>query len=146
MGRITALEQDRERLAALGTMAAGLAHELNNPAAAARRSASDLTDALDVWPTIHAFGDAGVERPDALQLVELQEQAVAAPRPTNSSALDAADAEDELPAVLEDAGVGRRGGWRRRWPRAGVDAAGWSGSGPWRARRRTRRCAGSPRR
>ncbi|HWF74006.1 MAG TPA: cyclic nucleotide-binding domain-containing protein, partial [Solirubrobacteraceae bacterium] len=32
MSRITALEQNRERLASLGTMAAGLAHELNNPA------------------------------------------------------------------------------------------------------------------
>ena len=32
VGRITAIEQNRERLASLGTMAAGLAHELNNPA------------------------------------------------------------------------------------------------------------------
>lgn len=34
--------QQREKLASLGTMAAGLAHELNNPAAAARRAAAHL--------------------------------------------------------------------------------------------------------
>ena len=36
--RISAIGQNRERLESLGTMAAGLAHELNNPAAAARRT------------------------------------------------------------------------------------------------------------
>ena len=37
----------RERLNALGTLAAGLAHQLNNPAAAARRSAEDLRESLE---------------------------------------------------------------------------------------------------
>jgi CRP-like cAMP-binding protein len=41
-------QQQRERMESLGTMAAGLAHELNNPAAAARRTASELADALGV--------------------------------------------------------------------------------------------------
>lgn len=39
--------QQREKLASLGTMAAGLAHELNNPAAAARRAAAHLQETSD---------------------------------------------------------------------------------------------------
>lgn len=46
--RLVALLARREKLAGLGTMAAGLAHELNNPAAALRRSAKELGPANDL--------------------------------------------------------------------------------------------------
>src|SRR5437879_7528655 len=39
--------QQREKLASLGTMAAGLAHELNNPATAARRASAHLREVVE---------------------------------------------------------------------------------------------------
>jgi signal transduction histidine kinase len=123
MSRVTALAQNRERLAGLGKMAAGLAHELNNPAAAARRAASDLTETLDVLASvIGAFVDAGIERAEAVELVEMQREALArAADATPLSSLDAADAEDELLEALEDLGVPEA--WRLAEPlaAAGVD-------------------------
>jgi signal transduction histidine kinase len=125
VSRFSALEANRERLAALGTMAAGLTHELNNPAAAAQRAAADLAEALAVLgSTIGHFVESGVERAEAQQLVELQRQALAhRAEHTSLDALDQADAEDELLAQLEALGV--HDAWRVAEPLAGagVDAA-----------------------
>jgi signal transduction histidine kinase len=125
MSRLTAIEQNRERLASLGTMAAGLAHELNNPAAAARRAASDMADAIDVvTASLGRFVESGVERSEAQGLVDLQREAAArALGRTALDALDAADAEDELRDGIEALGVGEA--WRLAEPlaSAGLDRA-----------------------
>ncbi len=107
VGRVTAIEQNRERLASLGTMAAGLAHELNNPASAARRAASDLAEALDVVSsTVGHFVDSGMEREEVVKLVDLQRAALSTCRAqTALSALDAADAEEALQDALTEVGV-----------------------------------------
>jgi signal transduction histidine kinase len=124
VSRITSAEQNRNRLASLGEMAAGLAHELNNPAAAARRAAAQMAEAVEIVSgAIGAFVESGVEREQAEGLVALQREALAA-KADAVSALDAADAEDELVERLEDLGVPEP--WRAAEPlaAAGVDA-GW---------------------
>lgn len=47
MRNVEGYTQQREKLASLGTMSAGLAHELNNPAAAARRASAHLGETAD---------------------------------------------------------------------------------------------------
>jgi signal transduction histidine kinase len=125
INRLTDIERNRERLASLGTMAAGLAHELNNPAAAARRTAAELAEALDIIGGVLAkFVSAKIERADAEELIALQQEALArAAAATALDALDAADAEDELLTRLEDLGVAEP--WRLAEPlaAAGVDQA-----------------------
>lgn len=123
--RLTQIDNDRERLASLGTMAAGLAHELNNPAAAVKRAAAQLADTLDVvMYVIKAFVAAGIEREDAERLVALQHRAAesAADRPALST-VDAADAEDEMLDRLEDLGVQEPWRFAETLAAAGVDDA-----------------------
>ena len=124
MSRITGIEQSRERLASLGTMAAGLAHELNNPAAAARRAAAQMSDALKVMSaTIGGFVEAGLSREAVGELVALQQAALARAEDASAlDALDAADAEDALLDRLEELGISEP--WRLTEPLigAGLDA------------------------
>ena len=123
MSRITAIEQNRERLASLGTMAAGLAHELNNPAAAAgraRRAAGRGRGRrrLDARP-LRRVGDRAGGCREAARPASRGDRARRAR--TALDALDAADAEDALLERLEALGIPEP--WRLAEPlaAAGVD-------------------------
>ena len=91
----TRLEQQRDRLASLGKLSAGLAHELNNPASAAKRAASQLRHILkkirdaslelgrrDLTPAQKSeieklessFTQSDVVPPDALTMSDLEDQ------------------------------------------------------------------------
>jgi signal transduction histidine kinase len=100
-------ELHREKLISLGTMAAGLMHELNNPGAAARRAASQMRENLGRLQQI-SLRFCSKEPMNATQadcMRVLQEQALQPHKPTAMSSLDQADAEDELASWLEGHGI-----------------------------------------
>jgi signal transduction histidine kinase len=89
--RMRALEtfvRQREKLAGLGTLAAGLAHELNNPAAAIRRSVKALSEAIASRDALHP----------PHSLIGVQPDSDRAPQ----EALARADAIDEVLELVDD--------------------------------------------
>ena len=125
MRTIEGAAQRQERLATLGRISAGLAHELNNPAAAARRAVEPLAEALEtVQRTLGAFVESGVERAEAERLVALQREAMrrAAEAPV-LDVLDASEREDALVEALEDLGIQEAWTLAEQLAAAGLDAA-----------------------
>ncbi|WAM18262.1 ATP-binding protein [Rhodococcus sp. JS3073] len=101
----------RERLLALGSLSAGLTHELNNPAAAAVRATASLRDRVSHMRQKLSVIASGVYDSQALAtLIRLQEEAaeLVAKAPTLTP-LEASDREDELGDWFDDHGVS--GGW-----------------------------------
>jgi signal transduction histidine kinase len=88
----------RERLLALGSLSAGLTHELNNPAAAAVRATSSLRERVAGMRHKLAMIAGGTwDRGQLELLITLQERAVEfVAKAPDLSPLDAADREDEL--------------------------------------------------
>ncbi|WP_327256979.1 ATP-binding protein [Streptomyces sp. NBC_01244] len=102
----------RERLLALGSLSAGLTHELNNPAAAAVRATATLRERVGkMRHKLAHISQGNYPREAIAELIEIQERTVerVAKAPALSP-LEASDREDELADWLEDHGVPE--GWR----------------------------------
>jgi signal transduction histidine kinase len=101
--------RQREHLAQLGTLSANLAHELNNPAAAASRAASQLRERVGATRRkLAAIADGRVDPAAMARLVACQEAAVelsAKSRHAVRTAVQEADLEDALVDRLDELGV-----------------------------------------
>jgi signal transduction histidine kinase len=100
----TRYEQQRDRLASLGKLSAGLAHELNNPASAAQRATSQLR------VTLKRIKDASLElgrrnlNPAQKSEIEKLEAAFIHPEEAPPDALTASDLEQDIDSLLRSHG------------------------------------------
>jgi signal transduction histidine kinase len=113
----------REKLISLGTLAAGLMHELKNPGSAAKRSAAQLRENLTRLQDISMrFCVSPLSQEQRTCLRDMQNEVLSLAKPKPASTLEEADAEEELGEWLESIGVANAwklaptlvaAGWRR---------------------------------
>ena len=100
----TRLEQQRDRLAGLGKLSAGLAHELNNPASAAKRAAAQLRETLKrIKDASHELGRRELT-PTQKAEIEKLEFSFTQQHELPPDALTTSDLEDKIDSLLRSHG------------------------------------------
>jgi signal transduction histidine kinase len=100
----TRREQQRDRLASLGKLSAGLAHELNNPASAAKRATSQLRDVLKkIRDASHELGSRDLSPAQKAEIEKL-ETAFVQSNEVPPDALTISDLEEQIDSLLRSHG------------------------------------------
>jgi signal transduction histidine kinase len=100
----TRREQQRDRLASLGKLSAGLAHELNNPASAATRATSQLRDVLKkIRDASHELGSRDLSAAQKAEIEKL-EAAFVQSNEVPADALTISDLEEQIDSLLRSHG------------------------------------------